>query len=79
MSCTPDVNENLRKATQKIEEAADKGAQVVCLQELFRSQYFCQTEDTELFKLAEMIPGESTEVIGEVARRKKCRRHRLVV
>jgi N-carbamoylputrescine amidase len=70
MRCAEDVNENLQKAIRKIEAAADRGAQVVCLQELFRSQYFCQKEDIELFRLAETIPGESTEAIGEVARRK---------
>src|SRR5262249_33423203 len=55
----------------RIGEAAKKGAQIVCLQELFRSQYFCQTEDIELFKLAETIPGPSTAALGKVARQKK--------
>jgi N-carbamoylputrescine amidase len=62
---------NLKKAIARIGEAAKKGAQIICLQELFRSQYFCQTEDTELFKLAETIPGPSSEALAKVARAKK--------
>jgi N-carbamoylputrescine amidase len=61
---------NLKKAITGIKEAARRGAQIVCLQELFRSQYFCQTEDIELFKLAETIPGPSTEALAKVARQK---------
>ncbi len=71
MSCAKDPAANLAKAVQRIEAAADKGAQIVCLQELFRSRYFCQSEDQGNFKLAEAIPGPSTDVLGEVARRKK--------
>jgi N-carbamoylputrescine amidase len=71
MSCDPQPAANLKKAIARIGEAAKKGAQIVCLQELFRSQYFCQTEDIELFKLAETIPGPSTEVLSKVARQKK--------
>ena len=71
MSCAKDTAANLAKAVQRIEAAADKGAQIVCLQELFRSRYFCQSEDQGNFKLAEAIPGASTDVLGEVARRKK--------
>jgi N-carbamoylputrescine amidase len=71
MSCAPEPEKNLEKAIARTHEAADKGAQVVCLQELFRSQYFCQTEDTELFKLAEAIPGPSTEILSGVARERK--------
>ncbi len=71
MSCNPTPDANLRKAIARIGEAAKKGAKIVCLQELFRSQYFCQTEDIELFKLAETIPGPSTEALGKVARQKK--------
>ena len=71
MSCDPQPAANLKKAIAGIGEAAKKGAQIVCLQELFRSQYFCQTEDIELFKLAETIPGPSTEVLSKVARQKK--------
>ncbi len=68
MSCSLDPNENLAKAEWKIREAAARGAQVICLQELFRSQYFCRTEDHSLFALAESIPGPSTTAIGKLAR-----------
>jgi N-carbamoylputrescine amidase len=68
MSCSTDPNENLEKAKWKVREAASKGAQIICLQELFRSQYFCREEDAELFALAETIPGPSTEVLAPVAR-----------
>lgn len=67
MSCTPDPAANLRTAVGRIEEAAQQGAQIVCLQELFRSQYFCQTEDAARFDLAESIPGPSTDTLGRVA------------
>jgi N-carbamoylputrescine amidase len=70
MSCDQKPEANLKKAIARIGEAAKKDAQIVCLQELFRSQYFCQTEDIELFKLAETIPGPTTEVLGKVARQK---------
>ena len=53
MSCSLDPNENLEKAIWRIREAAAQGAQIVCLQELFRSQYFCREENAELFALAE--------------------------
>jgi N-carbamoylputrescine amidase len=68
MSCSPDPNENFEKALWKVREAAGLGAQVVCLQELFRSQYFCLEENHELFALAEPIPGPSTEALGRLAR-----------
>jgi N-carbamoylputrescine amidase len=68
MSCSTDPAENLAKAQSKIREAGARGAQVVCLQELFRSQYFCREENAELFNLAEPIPGESTEALGKLAR-----------
>jgi N-carbamoylputrescine amidase len=71
MSCDPTPAANLRKAITRIGEAAKRGAKIVCLQELFRSQYFCQTEDIEIFKLAETIPGPTTEALGKVARQKK--------
>jgi N-carbamoylputrescine amidase len=71
MSCGPKPEANLKKAIARIGDAAKRGAQIVCLQELFRSQYFCQTEDIELFKLAETIPGPTTEALGKVARQKK--------
>ncbi len=68
MSCSADPNENLAKAEWKIREAAGRGAQVICLQELFRSQYFCRSEDHSLFALAESIPGPSTRTLGKLAR-----------
>jgi N-carbamoylputrescine amidase len=61
--------ENLAKASARIEEAAAKGAQVVCLPELFQSQYFCQREDVSYFDLAEPVPGPSTEALGKVAKK----------
>lgn len=67
MSCTKEPKENLQKATEKIREAAAKGAQIVCLQELFTSLYFCDVEDYENFKLAEPIPGPSTDALSKVA------------
>lgn len=67
MSCSSDPEANLAKAITKTREAAAKGAQVVCLQELFRSLYFCDVEDYENFKLAESIPGPSTEALSKVA------------
>src|SRR5688500_19276638 len=71
MSCVPEPETNLKKAIAGINDAAARGAQIVCLQELFRSQYFCQTEDIQLFKLAETIPGPSTEALSKVARQRK--------
>jgi N-carbamoylputrescine amidase len=68
MSCSTDPRENLDKAVARTREAAKQGAQIVCLQELFRSQYFCQTEDHARFELAEPIPGPSTEALGKVAK-----------
>jgi N-carbamoylputrescine amidase len=71
MSVTPDLDANLEKAVARVEEAASQGAQVICLPELFRSQYFCQKEDAALFDLAESVPGPSTEALGRVARDRK--------
>ncbi|MEQ1886628.1 MAG: carbon-nitrogen hydrolase [Bryobacteraceae bacterium] len=68
MSCAIDPNENLAKAEWKVREAAAKGAQIICLQELFRSQYFCRSEDHSLFALAESIPGPSTDALGKLAK-----------
>jgi N-carbamoylputrescine amidase len=68
MSCSLDPNENLSKAEWKVREAAARGAQIVCLQELFRSQYFCRDENATLFALAEPIPGPSTQTLGKLAR-----------
>jgi len=68
MRSTPDPAENLERAVVRVREAAQRGAQVVCLPELFRSQYFCQREDVALFDLAEPIPGPSTERLGPLAK-----------
>jgi len=68
MSCVKDKATNIDKAIQKIREVAAKGAQIVCLQELFASLYFCDVEDYENFKLAESIPGQTTERFGAVAK-----------
>jgi N-carbamoylputrescine amidase len=67
MSCTPDPEANMRKAVKGIREAAGRGAQIACLPELFRSRYFCQTEDHRFFALAEPIPGPSTAALGTLA------------
>jgi N-carbamoylputrescine amidase len=66
--CSTDADANLQRAITGIREAANKGAEIVCLQELFRNQYFCREENAELFNLAETIPGPSTEAIGAVAK-----------
>jgi len=68
MSCALDPNQNLEKAIWRIREAAAQGAQIICLQELFRFQYFCREENAELFALAEPIPGPTTETLGALAR-----------
>jgi len=68
MSCVKDKNSNLQNAITKIREAAIKGAQIVCLQELFTSLYFCDTENYDHFQLAESIPGPATEKLQAVAR-----------
>ena len=68
MRMGPDPDANFASAMQHVREAARLGAQIVCLPELFRTQYFCQREDLKLFDLAESIPGPSTKKLGEVAR-----------
>lgn len=68
MTCTSNVQENLNKAIAQIRIAATKGAQIVCLQELFTSLYFCDVEDYNNFKLAESIPGHSTTILSSVAK-----------
>lgn len=67
MSCSPDVTENTDKAIKNIRDLAAKGAQVVCLQELFRSLYFCNTEDQDNFTLAETVPGPFTDELSKLA------------
>jgi N-carbamoylputrescine amidase len=74
MRMGPDAAANLARALERIEEAAARGASLVCLPELFRTPYFCQREDTSLFDLAEPIPGPTTMAIAEAARR-----HEVVV
>jgi N-carbamoylputrescine amidase len=68
MSCSAVKDENVKKAIAKIREAAAKGAQIVCLQELFTSLYFCDVEDYDNFKLAEPIPGPTTDALKTVAK-----------
>jgi len=68
MRCVADPAANLAKAIERIHAAADKGAQIICLQELFASQYFCQVEDHKYFKLAEEIPGPTTDKLCEIAK-----------
>jgi N-carbamoylputrescine amidase len=67
MSCGPEPADNLAKALDRVAEAARKGAHVVCLPELFQTQYFCQREDAALFDLAESIPGRRTDKLGAAA------------
>ncbi len=69
-ACSADPAANLRKALAMADRAADRGANIICTQELFHSQYFCQSEDHRNFKLAEGIPGPSTEAFQELARRR---------
>jgi N-carbamoylputrescine amidase len=67
-SCSPEPAENLQKTLAAAERAAEDGAQIICTQELFRSQYFCQAEDHRCFELAEAVPGPSTEKFQKVAK-----------
>jgi N-carbamoylputrescine amidase len=71
MSCSPEPEENLERAIQHVREAAARGAQVICLPELFLTQYFCQRQDPALFDLAEAIPGFTTARFAGVARELK--------
>lgn len=68
MTCTANKEENLQKAIAGVKQAAEKGAQIVCLQELFTSLYFCDVEDYANFELAESIPGPSTDRLSAVAK-----------
>ena len=74
MSCGLRVEENLQKALSLIGQATQRGAQIICLQELFRSQYFCQKQDATTFDLSEPIPGPSTEALAAAARQ-----HQVVI
>jgi N-carbamoylputrescine amidase len=71
MSCSPDPEKNLEHAMDMVRDAAGRGAQVVCLPELFLTQYFCQREDALLFDLAEPIPGPTTTRLSQLARQQK--------
>ena len=68
MRCGPEPEKNFARALDFVRQAAKNGAQIVCLPELFRSQYFCQTEDHANFALAEAIPGTSSAALGGLAR-----------
>jgi N-carbamoylputrescine amidase len=68
MSCSLDPRQNFAKAEARIQEAAKQGAQIICLQELFGSQYFCREENADFFELAERVPGPSTEALSKLAR-----------
>ncbi len=70
-ACSARPAENLKKTLVLTEQAAKKGARIICTQELFRSRYFCQSEDHEFFKLAERIPGPSTEAFQKIAKKHK--------
>lgn len=69
MRVGPKPDENLKRTVKAAEDAAKKGAQIICTQELFRSYYFCQNEDHANFKLAETIPGPSTDALSKVAKK----------
>ena len=68
VACSSDTQANMEKTAQGIRSLAQSGAQIICLQELFRSLYFCDVEDYENFKLAESIPGPSTEALGSLSK-----------
>jgi N-carbamoylputrescine amidase len=70
-SCSADPRKNLKQTLAAAGRAAKQGAQIICTQELFRSKYFCQSEDHEFFKLAESIPGPSTEAFQKIARKNR--------
>lgn len=74
MACVADQDANRRNQVRLVEQAARAGAQIICTQEMFASQYFCQVEDHRFFKLAESIPGPSTDALGKIARE-----HRVVI
>ena len=70
-ACDADPGANLKKTLMLTEKAAKQGAQIICTQELFRSQYFCQSEDHKYFDLAESIPGPSTKAFQKIAQKHK--------
>jgi len=69
-ACVADPETNLRCTLAQADAAAERGAQIICTQELFRSQYFCQSEDYKHFDLAEPVPGRTTELFQELAKRR---------
>src|SRR5436305_696664 len=71
MRCSTNAEENLSRAIDKIRESASRGAQIISLQELFRSEYFCRKEDPALFGLAEPVPGPATEKLAQIAKERK--------
>lgn len=71
MACGPDFRTNLKNQLRLAERAAKSGAQIICTQELFGSQYFCQVEDHRFFQLAETIPGPSTDAFSKLAKKHK--------
>src|SRR5580698_1135264 len=68
-TCSADTNANLKKTLALVERATKQGAQIICTQELFRSQYFCQTEDHKNFTLAEIIPWPTTDAFCKPAKK----------
>ena len=68
MACAPDASKNLEKAVDSIRSAAKQGAQIICLPELFLTQYFCQTEDPDNFSLAEPLPGPTSTTLSNLAK-----------
>jgi N-carbamoylputrescine amidase len=68
MKCTAEPEKNFSRAQDFVRDAAKKGASIVCLPELFRSQYFCQTEDHKYFELAEEVPGKSTTALAQLSK-----------
>jgi N-carbamoylputrescine amidase len=70
-ACSPSPAANLKKTLAAAERAAKRGAQIICTQELFRSQYFCQSENHDYFSLAESIPGPTTQAFQKLARKHK--------
>jgi N-carbamoylputrescine amidase len=69
-AASPDPSKNLSNTLSTAQRAADAGAQIICTQELFRSQYFCQSEDHKYFQLAESIPGPTTDAFQKLAKEK---------
>jgi N-carbamoylputrescine amidase len=70
MRSTKSANDNLARAGEQIREAASRGAQIICMHELFLGEYFCRTEDATLFDLAQPVPGPATEALAKIAKEK---------